>query len=118
MMNLRTIDLAGTDYWAQVTALRRPRILIQAARHGLTDYRRERDLGRLLGTATGRGPERSMPRLLAEESRLDDLRRAKDATYDIRRHVRVLVALLGELQMLPRPVPQLFVVPKVAPVAR
>ncbi len=112
MMNLRKTDLIGTDYWAQVAALRRPRVLIQAARHALADYRRERDLRRTLVTPSVPDPVKTMPRLLEEESRLDDLRRTSDAAYDAHRHIAVLTALLAEVQLLPRPVPQLFVVPK------
>ncbi len=110
MMNLRNIDLSETDYWVQVAALRRPQLLIRAARHGLADYRRERDLRRVLGTAAPPAPRRALPLLLAEEERINELRRTDDAGYDAHRHILTLVALLGELQEMPRPVPHLFVV--------
>ncbi len=111
MMNLRTIDLTGTDFWAQVAALRRPRLLISAARHALSECDRERNLRRILANSAAPAPIKAMPRLLEEEQRLNDLRRAEDATYDAHRHIAVLTAILGELQTLPRPVPQLLVVP-------
>lgn len=112
MMNLRKTDLIGTDYWAQVAAMRRPRVLIQAARHASADYRRDRDLRRTLVSPSLPDPVKAMPQLLEEERLLNDLRRASDATYDAHRHIAVLTALLAEVQLLPRPVPQLFVVPK------
>ncbi len=37
-----------TDFHTVLANLRRPRLLIRAARFGLQDYRRDRDLRRLL----------------------------------------------------------------------
>ena len=37
-----------TDFATMLSALRRPKILIRAARCGVVDYRRDRDLKRLL----------------------------------------------------------------------
>lgn len=118
MMNLRKIDLSGTDYWAQVTALRRPRLLICAARHGMADYCRERDLPRVLGSPSRPDAQRALALLLTEEGRLNDLRLSADTGYDARQHILALVAILGELQSLPRPVPHLFVVPSAAQTGR
>jgi hypothetical protein len=41
-----------SDFVARLSSLRRPRLLLHAARFGLGDYRRERDLRRLIGTPT------------------------------------------------------------------
>ncbi|MEM1386990.1 MAG: DUF6477 family protein [Pseudomonadota bacterium] len=79
-----------------LNALRRPRLLIDAARHGLRDYRRERLLQRLLGTAVIPGPRRAVAALLACEDMLEQARRAKDTTYNPARHIEVLVALVAE----------------------
>ena len=46
-----------TDFRALLSELRRPQMLIRAARCGLCDYRRDRDLRRLLQGQTG--PPRS-----------------------------------------------------------
>jgi hypothetical protein len=118
MMNLRKIDLSGTDYWARVSALRRPRLLIRAAGHAMADYRRERDLPRLLGSPSQPTPQRALALLLADEGRLNDLRLAADAGYDARQHILALAAILAEMQSLPRPVPHLFVVPSDAQAGR
>lgn len=79
--------------------LRRPRLLVNAARHGIASYRRERDLRRLLETAPS--PEIALPRLLSEEERLEQTRRAGDATYSVMRHIEVLSALMAEARLLP-----------------
>ncbi len=41
-----------TDFRAILATLRRPRLLIRAARLGMEDYRRDRDLGRLTDCAS------------------------------------------------------------------
>jgi hypothetical protein len=58
-----------TDFTLALAALRRPKILIRAARAGVVDYRRDRDLKRLLRSATA-GTERAFGTLLAVEDRL------------------------------------------------
>lgn len=89
-----------TDFHALLADLRRPRMLIRAARCGLGDYRRERDLRRLIdGVAP---PERSLTRLLSEEERIEAIRRSGDAAYPVARHIEVLIALMGEVRLLPR----------------
>ena len=90
-----------TDFRALLSDLRRPRLLIRAARFGLAEYHRERDLRRLLVQPTS--PERAVPRLLQEEEQLEETRRAGDATYSVARHIEVLIALMAEVRLLPRP---------------
>ena len=90
-----------TDFRALLSDLRRPRLLIRAARFGLAEYHRERDLRRLLTNPTS--PERAVPRLLQEEEQLEETRRAGDATYSVARHIEVLIALMAEVRLLPRP---------------
>ena len=89
-----------TDFRALLADLRRPRLLIRAAKLGLTDYRRDRDLRRLIDTAVS--PDRALPRLLTEEQRMEEDRRAGSAAYSIGRHIEVLIALMGEVRLLPR----------------
>jgi hypothetical protein len=91
---------AMTDFRALIANLRRPRILIRAAQCGLVDYRRDRDLRRLLKSVAT--PERAVSDLLAEEERLDAIRRAGEANYSVARHIEVLIALLAEVRLLPR----------------
>lgn len=86
---------------ANLAEMRRPRILIRAARAGVADYRRERDLKRLVKDAKGLLAGDALPPLLAEEHRLETTRTAGGATYSIQRHVAVLTAILAEVRSVP-----------------
>ncbi|MFP5479538.1 MAG: DUF6477 family protein [Alphaproteobacteria bacterium] len=89
-----------SDFRMMLANLRRPRLLMRAARFGLGDYRRERDLRRLVdGTAS---PEVTVPRLIEVEEKLEATRVAGDASYSVARHIDVLIALLAEAQLLRR----------------
>ncbi len=94
-----------TDFAATLTELRRPKILIRAARAGVPDYRRDRDLKRLVRDPKGTTPKHPMLPLLAEEHRLESNRTNGGATYNIQRHVAVLTAILAEARLLPPPAP-------------
>lgn len=85
-----------TDFAPVIAALRRPKILVRAARCGLSDYRRDRDLKRILRLPRAAASAHAMSTLLAEESRLEAIRAAGEATYSLQRHVAVLTALLAE----------------------
>ncbi|WP_103256340.1 DUF6477 family protein [Tabrizicola aquatica] len=89
-----------SDFRVMLSNLRRPRLLMHAARFGLGDYRRERDLRRLVQSATS--PEVTLPQLIAVEERLEATRVAGDASYSVARHIDVLIALLAEAQLLRR----------------
>ena len=91
-----------TDFRNLLSDLRRPALLLRAARFGLTDYQRDRDLKRLLRESAAGGPEKTLPRLLHEENLLEEIRRAGDARYSLTRHIEVLIALLGEANLLPK----------------
>jgi hypothetical protein len=90
---------AMTDLVSVLTAIRRPKILVRAARAGVLDYRRERDLKRILRQSRPAAPRQAIGSLLAEESRLEAFRTAGEATYSIQRHVAVLSALLAEVRL-------------------
>ena len=89
-----------TDFRMLLANLRRPRLLMRAARFGLGDYRRERDLRRLVKTEAS--PELTVPRLMEVEEEIEATRQAGDASYSVARHIDVLIALLAEAQMLRR----------------
>lgn len=91
-----------TDFRQILSDLRRPALLLRAARFGLTEYQRDRDLKRLLREAATGGPEKTVPRLLHEENRLEETRQAGDASYSINRHIELLIALLAETSLLPK----------------
>ena len=93
-----------TDIRTILANLRRPRLLIRAARFGLEDYRRDRDLRRLVKESVN--PDKVLPELLAEEARLEQIRRTGDLNYPVARHVEVLVALMAEVNLMPRRIAQ------------
>lgn len=79
--------------------LRRPRVLIRAAREGQAGWRRERDLRRLLRSDHCPAPGAALPRLRAEESLLNDARLQRTADYDMHRHVLLMIAILAEMRV-------------------
>ena len=90
------------DIRTALEAMRRPRLLMTAARSGLVNYKRDRDLRRLIGTDPRTPMEITLPKLLSEEMRLEAIRLTGDAAYPVGRHVDVLIALLAEASLLPR----------------
>ncbi len=90
------------DLLGPLSSLRRPRLLIRAARFGLRDYNRERDLRRLVRTESIPAPRAAVSTLMVEEARLEETRRRGDAGYSPARHVELLVALIAEARLLPR----------------
>jgi hypothetical protein len=89
-----------TDCRTLLDSLRRPRLLMRAARFGLGEYRRERDLRRYV--AGPASPEDTVASLITVEARLEATRIAGDAGYSVARHIDVLIALLAEAQLLRR----------------
>lgn len=91
-----------TDALELLKTLRRPRLLIRAARFGIVDYNRDRDLKRLMKSASTPTPTRAVDGLMEEEARLEQIRKTGDGTYSVSRHVEVLIALMAEARLLPR----------------
>ncbi len=86
--------------------MRRPRLLVRAARLGLAGWNRGRDLRRLLKCDAAPPVGAALPRLYAEEQQLDAIRREGRADYDVHRHIMLLIAILAETaEAAPRPVP-------------
>lgn len=84
----------ATESTPNTPGTRRPRLLITAARHGMDDYRRQRDLPRLIGPGI---PKADVTEVLAAlEERMETARRANDPGWSCLRHVEVLIALLSE----------------------
>lgn len=93
-----------TDFELILATLRRPRLLIRAAHHGLADYNRNRDLRRLL-SGQAPGPREAVARLIDEERVLEDARQEGGATYSVARHVDVMIAILAEMRLVNRQQP-------------
>lgn len=88
------------DPLTQLRALKRPPLLIRAARIGLAEYHRERDLARLLGHGPLPGPSEAMVRLLEQEASEEAMRQDGGGHYSVTRHVALMVALMGEGQLV------------------
>lgn len=89
-----------TDLMHMLKCLHRPRLLIRAARFGMPDYSRKRDLRRLLKATTMPTPGKAIATLMSVETELEEKRKAGDATYSIARHVSILIALMGEVRLM------------------
>lgn len=89
-----------SDILSLLAQIRRPRLLMRAARFGLGDYRRERDLRRLVGQLPS--PEKALSRLMDEEERLEALRLEGRADYSLPHHIEVLIALMAEMRLAAR----------------
>lgn len=89
-----------TDARTIMQQMQRPKILIRAARLGLCDYQRQRDLRRLGHISVQ--PEQSILDLLAQEQSVENQRRTGDLTYSIAHHIDLLIALMSEIRLLPR----------------
>ena len=92
-----------TDLTELLTSLRRPRLLIRAARFGQTGYNRNRDLRRLIQTPVAPAPETALRRLLEAEAEAETARRAGEAAYNLVRHIELLIAMMAEARLLPQP---------------
>ena len=92
-----------SELFSLVTQLRRPRLLIRAARAGLTEYNRTKDLKRLTRLADAPSPDRALKMLMDEEARIEETRQSGDAAYSLTRHIELLSAMMAEARLLPRP---------------
>ena len=88
------------DVNTMLRALRRPAILIRAARIGQEGYVRRRDLARILRTTPLPGPGAAIMALMDREAELDERRREGSLTYTAASHVEVLAALMAEARAL------------------
>ncbi|MCT4553785.1 MAG: DUF6477 family protein [Pelagimonas sp.] len=88
------------DVLGLLNDLRRPRLLIRAARIGAQDYRRDAQLHRLLGYGGLPRHGAALMRLMELEGEQNERRKSADAGYSVARHVELLVAMMGEARLL------------------
>lgn len=88
------------DIQTLVSQLHRPKLLVRAARFGLDDYKRERDLLRALEVETLPRSGEAIMQLLDVEADMNAQRLRKDATYALSRHIEVLTAIMGEARIM------------------
>ena len=91
------------DLKSQLTHLKRPKLLVSAARLGQKDYRRKTHLKRILGGAVPSKANAILMQLFDLEKHQNMLRKTRDATYSAARHTEVLIALIAEHQHRPMP---------------
>jgi len=88
------------DILGLLNTLRRPRLLIRAAKLGADDYVRDTHLQRLLGY--GRLPRNAdaLMQLIQSEAVVNAQRKDGDASYSLTRHLDLLIAMMGEARLL------------------
>ena len=86
------------DLMSQLTNLKRPKLLVNAARFGQKDYRRKIHLKRVLGGAVPNKASAILMQLFDHENHQNTQRKTRDATYSATRHTEVLIALIAEHQ--------------------
>lgn len=80
--------------------LKRPRLLISAARIGASDYQRDTHLARHLKRSELPDCAQALEQLLQLEDQLNTDRQHHTNGYSAARHVEVLIAIMNEAQML------------------
>lgn len=88
------------DMLSTLNALRRPSLLIRAARFGLAEYRRSIHLPRVLGIDPLPRSGEALMLLIDMESEMETHRTKRTAEYSAARHVAVLIAMMGEARIL------------------
>lgn len=88
------------DIQSVLRNLKRPNLLVKAARHGLDDYNRNVHLRRILNSEDIPRPGPAIMKMIEIEHHFDEARKEKRATYSVARHVEVLVAIMAEAQLL------------------
>ncbi|WP_138934039.1 DUF6477 family protein [Roseovarius arcticus] len=81
-------------------SLRRPRLLIRAARIGAAEYRRDAHLRRHLGYGALPRSAAALARLAEMEDTLNQQRHSDRTRYSAAKHVDILIAMMGEAQIL------------------
>lgn len=88
------------DILTTLESLRRPRLLIRAARIGAAEYRRDAHLRRHFGYGTLPRSGAALARLVEMEEALNEQRRIGTGGYSATSHVEVLIAMMGEARLL------------------
>ena len=88
------------DILGLMDQLKRPKLLIRAARLGAEAYHRDTHLPRLLGY--GRLPRTgdALMQLMQREAVLNDQRKSGSANYALTQHLDLLIAMVGEARIL------------------
>ena len=88
------------DVLSMLNTVKRPRLLMRAARIGAQDYRRTVHLSRLLGYGNLPRHGAALMKLMEIESELNAQRKAKESAYSLLRHIDIMIAIVGEAHIL------------------
>lgn len=88
------------DIHSLLASLRRPHLLMRAARIGAQDYRREVQLPRLLGYGVLPRHADALIRLIDTEQEIESQRTSADPCYNVVSHVEIMIAIVGEAREL------------------
>lgn len=88
------------DILSLVATMNRPKLLVQSARFGVDDYRRDVHLPRILKALALPRNGAAILKLMEIEAEMNDLRLTDRAEYSIAKHVEVLIAIMGETRQL------------------
>lgn len=88
------------DILSMLNTLRRPRLLMRAARIGAEDYRRTAHLPRLLGYGQLPRHGAALMHLIELEGEMNGQRLSDESSYSLLRHIDVLIAIVGESRIL------------------
>lgn len=80
--------------------LKRPRLLIRAARLGMAEYRRDVHLRRHLGHGPLPNSVAALERLVELELWINDQRQTGAAAYSSTQHVDLMIAVMAEARIL------------------
>lgn len=86
-----------SNIYSILNTLHRPKILLRAAKFGLSEYCRERDLSRIIPHHSS--SDATVKQLLSKELQLEQNRLNGEINYCVTRHIEVLVALLAEVKL-------------------
>ncbi|MCP5085489.1 MAG: hypothetical protein GY952_01600 [Rhodobacteraceae bacterium] len=86
-----------THYPKILSKLRRPKILLRAARYGVPVYNRETDLQRITRLNSTASDTALIDTLVQQESSFEQARKTRDTAYNVGKHIRILTALLAEV---------------------
>ena len=88
------------DPISRLNELRRPPLLIRAARLAQPDYERSKALKELFPGRSIKGSRQAIILLLDEEADQNSARLDDPGRYDLSRHVKIMIALLGEARLV------------------
>ena len=88
------------DIFSQLKLMKRPKLLIRAAKFAVGDYKRGKHLKQVFPGAPLSDDQIILASLFNLEAEIDSGRKAGRADYSVSHHVNVLAAIMAEAQML------------------